>query len=165
MIDYYEILGVERSASSKEIRKAYIRQCKRWHPDRIDAKSDPQGWTKANARFQLINDAHKTLKEPLARRQYDEQWVSRGPSPDSKSPSPQKSNPMQNTPQYVRSTQPHNDLRRRSDIAVGEYLRGLGLGKGGFWRNYYYSLSLDNRIAVALMLVMFLYVLWRIFFG
>lgn len=164
MIDYYKILGVERAVSIKEIRKAYIRQCKRWHPDRTDATSDPQAWAESNARFQLINDAHEALKDPLKRRQYDEQLSAQGAAAGPKPTTQQKEHPAPRTSQYVRSNQPRNDLRRRSDIEVGDYLRSLGRGKG-FWRNYYNSLSLDNRIAVVMMLVMALYVLWRVLLG
>jgi len=167
MTDYYNILDVGRSATSKEIRKAYLRQCKRWHPDKIDAKKDPDGWARANARIQLINDAHKVLKEPVSRRQYDERWeLERGVAKKkATTPAPPRVNPAGVTPQYVRSRQPYNNLNRRADLSVAEYLRSFKRRRGGFWRNYFSSLTLDNKVALGLMLLMFLYVMFKLLLG
>ncbi len=63
--DYYEILGVPRDASLEDIKKAYRRLAKQYHPD-IN-KNDPQ----ANEKFKEINEAYEVLSDPQKRAQYD----------------------------------------------------------------------------------------------
>lgn len=63
--DYYEVLGVSRDASEEEIKKAYRRLARRYHPD--VNKDDPE----AEAKFKEISEAYKVLSDPKARAQYD----------------------------------------------------------------------------------------------
>lgn len=65
-IDYYKVLGVAPGATQEEIRKAYRKLAKRYHPD-IN-KDDPQ----AKERFQEINEANEVLGDPDKRKKYDE---------------------------------------------------------------------------------------------
>jgi curved DNA-binding protein len=63
--DYYEILGVTRSSSAEEIRRAYRQLARKHHPD--VNKNDP----KAEERFKEINEAYEVLKDPDSRKKYD----------------------------------------------------------------------------------------------
>lgn len=63
--DYYKILGVPRSANEKEIKGAYRRLARKYHPD--VNKDDAE----AEARFKEINEANAVLGDPEKRKQYD----------------------------------------------------------------------------------------------
>ncbi len=63
--DYYQILGVARSASAKEIKRAYRRLAHRYHPDKNT------GEPRAEERFKEITEAYDVLGDPERRRRYD----------------------------------------------------------------------------------------------
>ena len=63
--DYYATLGVGRTASEKEIKSAYRRLARKYHPD---VNKDP----KATDRFKLINEAYEVLSDPKKRVKYDQ---------------------------------------------------------------------------------------------
>jgi curved DNA-binding protein len=62
--DYYDVLGVQRSANSEEIQQAFRKLARRHHPD---INKDPQ----AEERFKELNEAYSVLSDPKTRRRYD----------------------------------------------------------------------------------------------
>lgn len=70
-IDYYKILGVDKTIPQKDVKKAYLKRAKQFHPDLHP--DDP----KAKAKFQALNEAYDVINDPEKRRKYDqygEQW-------------------------------------------------------------------------------------------
>ena len=63
--DYYEILGIKRDAKPEEIKKAYRRLARKYHPD-----VNP-GDKAAEERFKLMSEAHDVLSDPKKRTVYD----------------------------------------------------------------------------------------------
>lgn len=63
--DYYETLGVSRTASQEEIQRAYRKLARQFHPDVNKSKE-------AEGRFKLIGEAYEVLKDPEKRKKYDE---------------------------------------------------------------------------------------------
>ena len=67
--DYYKILSVSRTASERDIKIAYRRLARRYHPD-----LNPNN-PRAEEIFKAINEAHAVLGDRVQRRQYDAQWA------------------------------------------------------------------------------------------
>ena len=70
-IDYYKILGVDKSIPQKDVRAAYRKRAKQFHPDLHP--NDP----KAKAKFQALSEAYEVIGDPEKRAKYDkygENW-------------------------------------------------------------------------------------------
>lgn len=65
-IDYYQILGVDKTASQADVKKAYRKLARKFHPDLNPDDS------KAKDKFQEINEANEVLSDPEKRKKYDE---------------------------------------------------------------------------------------------
>ncbi len=64
-IDYYKILGVDKNIPQEDVRAAYRKRSKQFHPDLHP--DDP----KAKAKFQALNEAYEVIGDPEKRRKYD----------------------------------------------------------------------------------------------
>ena len=64
--DYYEVLGVSRDASESEIKSAYRKLAKKYHPD-----SNPDN-AEAESKFKEASEAYSVLSDAEKRKQYDQ---------------------------------------------------------------------------------------------
>src|SRR3954452_5937719 len=65
-VDYYKTLGVDKSATEEEIKKAYRKLARKYHPDLNPNDKE------ANKKFQQINEANEVLSDPEKRKKYDQ---------------------------------------------------------------------------------------------
>ena len=65
-IDYYKILGVDKTILQKDVKKAYLKRAKQFHPDLHP--DDP----KAQAKFQALQEAYDVISDPEKRKKYDQ---------------------------------------------------------------------------------------------
>ena len=64
--DYYDILGVKKGASEAELKKAFRKQARKYHPD-----VNPNDKT-AEGKFKEMNEAYEVLSDAKKRQQYDQ---------------------------------------------------------------------------------------------
>ena len=65
-VDYYKILGIDKTATDKDIKSAYRKLARKYHPDLNPDNKD------ANRNFQQINEANEVLSDPEKRKKYDQ---------------------------------------------------------------------------------------------
>src|ERR1039457_2623402 len=65
-VDYYQILGIDKTATSKDSKNAYRKLARKYHPDLN------QNDVHAKKNFQQINEANEVLSDPVKRKKYDE---------------------------------------------------------------------------------------------
>lgn len=71
MSNYYEILGVTKTSTNEEIKKAYKKKATKYHPDKNVGKSEAEK-QKNEEEFKKINEAYETLSDDKKRKAYDE---------------------------------------------------------------------------------------------
>ena len=64
--DFYEVLGIEKTATDEEIKRAYRKLAKKYHPD-----ANPDNKKEAEEKFKEVSEAYETLSNPQKRQMYD----------------------------------------------------------------------------------------------
>src|SRR5579862_616207 len=64
--DYYSVLGVPKGAPEKDIKSAYRKLARKWHPDQ-----NPENPKEAEEKFKELSEAYEVLGDPEKRRKYD----------------------------------------------------------------------------------------------
>lgn len=119
MADYYSVLGVKKDASAADIKKAFRKLAKQYHPDATG------GDTEAEKKFIEINEAYDTLGDAKKRKEYDEL----------------QANPFgQGNRQYAYSTAGQNPFAGQADPFAG--FGGFGSGGGASYE--YSSFNVDD---------------------
>lgn len=103
--NFYQVLGIKRSASADEIRSAYRDLVKKHHPDLFTASHEK---TQATARLREINEAYAMLGNAERRQRYDERYVRKA------QPRP-RARPAPNRPRPSRPPRPGNSGNRRAN--------------------------------------------------
>lgn len=65
--DYYEVLGVDKNASEADIKKAFKKMARKYHPD-----LNPDKKKEAEAKFKEVNEAYEVLSDAQKKAQYDQ---------------------------------------------------------------------------------------------
>ncbi|MFR8104565.1 MAG: molecular chaperone DnaJ [Clostridia bacterium] len=65
--DYYEVLGVQKGATDEELKRAFRKLAKKYHPD-----ANPDNKKEAEAKFKEVNEAYEVLSDPQKRKMYDQ---------------------------------------------------------------------------------------------
>ncbi len=127
--DYYDILGVARDASEKEIKHAYRKLARKYHPD-----FNPENKEEAEEKFKDINEAYEVLSDPEKRKLYEQfgsewsHWQQSGGSPEDFNWG-QWSNARPNV--YVREGTAEDFRDLFGSMGMGGGAAG-GFGEGGF---------------------------------
>lgn len=72
--DYYSVLGIDKNASDDEIKRAYRKMAKKWHPD-----ANPDNKKEAEEKFKEVGEAYEVLSNPQKRKMYDQFGSASGP--------------------------------------------------------------------------------------
>lgn len=137
--DYYAVLGVSESATPEEIKKAYRKLARKYHPD-VSTEAD------ADDRFKDLGEAYEVLKDPEKRAEYDQlrQYGARGDGSFEPPPG------WQSASGFGRGGYTEADARQFSDFF--EEMFGGGRGFGGGFRQTMRSRGEDVHARLALFL-------------
>jgi curved DNA-binding protein len=117
-IDYYKILGLDKKASDKDIKSAYRKLARKYHPDLNPNDAE------ANKKFQQLNEANEVLSDPEKRKKYDqygENW--------------------EHGEAYEQQARAQQQSRQQSyGGAQGFDFEGFGGGEGGDFSDFFQSM-------------------------
>jgi len=140
-IDYYKVLGISEKASEKEIKSAYRKLARKYHPD-----LNP-GDTEAESKFKQINEAHEVLSDPEKRKKYDQygkDWQHAEEFEKARAQQQQAGG----YGQYTYSSGSESDFSDFFESMFGGFGRGRGRSSRGYkGQDYNASLELDLREA------------------
>ncbi|KAH8401915.1 hypothetical protein KR009_008698, partial [Drosophila setifemur] len=125
---HYEVLNIRNDCSSQEVRNAFVKLSKLYHPDVKSNATSPE----RTARFVQISEAYKTLIKPQQRRDYDDSLLWQ-PERSERSPVGEDGNPIQAwdvKPNYDPNPGPYygiKGLKRVSNWQVALVLMALGI--------------------------------------
>lgn len=160
--NHYRVLGIQRGANLKQIRKAYIRESKLHHPDMLDRNISESEWAAANRRFQSINAAYTILKDPVTRREYDRGLnAAERPVPEASSQSrPMGRSNQPNRPRAPSPSSQFNRVFRESPNPPNYFSNAFGSPTSmDRLQNHFKSLDIFNKVALICIVLMFFYVL------
>ena len=121
--DYYEILGVSPDSTAKEIKAAYRRKVKIFHPD-VHMGAHESVRRRAEEEAKKVNRAYKVLRDPQKRQEYHSEWVKQG----AKSKFIPKPKPTVDPPHIRFSNVEPGEIKRASFI-----IRNLGGPYSKIW--------------------------------
>ena len=120
----YDILGVSKTATSSEIKKAYKSLVKKYHPDVFEGNKDL-----AESKIKEINDAYDTLSDPVLREEYDRSLEV-----------PETDNVLKNSAYDDTS---ESEVQKRYNDFRDRYENVYKYGKSGRYTTNYYGVSHD----------------------
>lgn len=148
--DYYEILGVTKSASESEIKSAYRKMALKWHPDK-----NPNNKAEAETKFKEINEAYQILSDKQKRQSYDQFGHAAFDAASGMGGNPFSGGFRQGGPftyTYTTGGNPNMDFGDFGDpFEIFEQFFGGGFAGGGFGRaarRPRYSLTIDFMDAI-----------------
>lgn len=123
--DYYAILGIGKTATPEEIKRAYRKLARKYHPDLNPDSKD------AEEKFKDLNEANEVLSDPEKRQKYDQfgQYWNQASG---------TSSPQQSSRTATENVDQHGGFEQYSDFDsfINDLLSGLGRGRSG-GRTYY----------------------------
>jgi molecular chaperone DnaJ len=147
--DYYEILGVTKSATDSEIKAAYRKMALKWHPDKNQNNKE-----EAEAKFKEINEAYQVLSDKQKRQTYDQFGHAAFDPASGMGGNPFSGGFRQGGPfTYTYSTggNPNQDFDFGDPFEIFEQFFGGGFTNGGYGRaarRPRYSLTIDFMEAI-----------------
>lgn len=148
--DYYEILGVSKTASDSELKSAYRKMALKWHPDK-----NPTNKEEAETKFKEINEAYQVLSDKQKRQTYDQFGHAAFDPASGMGGNPFSGGFRQGGPftyTYTTSGNPNMDFGDFGDpFEIFEQFFGGGFTNGGFGRaarRPRYSLTIDFMEAI-----------------